>query len=419
MEDKIIYHIDVNSAFLSWSAANRVKLHGDTNDLRDIPAIVGGDQDSRHGIVLTKSIPAKRYGIQTGEPIVKAKQKCPNLTIIPPEYDLYVDSSKALIKILESIAPKVEQYSIDEAWCDMTGTEKIYGSPVVVAEELREKIYSQLGFTVNIGISSNKLLAKMASDFKKPNRVHTLFPEEIPGKMWPLPVSELFYVGRATTRKLNLLGIKTIGELACTDPSILHSHLKKHGDIVWSFANGIDVGNVENEAPPNKGYGNSMTVPFDVIDSQTAHLVLLSLCETLGSRLRKDNAKISCVAVSITSCEFSHASHQMQLFSSTNVNEEIHRATCILFDQLWDKQMPIRQLGVHTSKVAFKSNRQYNIFDMDKYERLGKLNTAIDEIRARYGEDAIMRASFLDHKLNHFGGGTSKERRNGITKKVE
>ena len=236
--ETIICHIDVNSAFLSWTAAYRVNILGDPLDLRTIPSVIGGDEEARHGIVLAKSIPAKKFGIQTGEPLHQARQKCPDLVVAPPDYGLYVEASRRMIALLREIAPVVEQYSIDEAWIDLSGTERLYGPPVLTAHRIKDRIRDELGFTVNVGVSSNKLLAKMASDFQKPDRVHTLFPAEVPEKLWPLPVRELFYVGGATEKKLRAMGITTIGQLAAADPERLRRQLHQHGLVIWEFANG-------------------------------------------------------------------------------------------------------------------------------------------------------------------------------------
>jgi Nucleotidyltransferase/DNA polymerase involved in DNA repair len=409
--DKIIFHIDVNSAFLSWEAVYRLHILGEKTDLREIPSAVGGDVKKRHGIVLAKSTPAKKYGVRTGDTIGDALKLCPNLVLVPPHYDLYETSSKAFMEILREFSPRVEQYSVDEAYCDMTGTIGLYGSAVVAANLVKDRIANELGFTVNIGISNNKLLAKMASDFKKPNLVHTLFPEELEAKMWKLPVEELFYVGHATKRKLHALGIHTIGELAKTDLNILRAHFKKYGEVIYSFANGIDVSVVSDEAPLNKGYGNSTTIAFDVDQSGPAKMVLLSLAETVGARLRTDSAMVTVVAVSIVDSEFNHASHQLTLFSPTNTTNEIHRAACQLFDELWDGS-PIRNLGIHTSKVVRgTTDRQLNLFDMNRYERLSKLDQAVDKVRDKYGHDAIIRATFLNNPIYHMTGGIPPEKR--------
>jgi DNA polymerase-4 len=411
MFGKIIFHVDVNSAFLCWEATYRINVLGEKDDLRLIPSAVGGDVEKRHGIILAKSQPAKKYNIQTGESIREALNKCPDLKLVQPHYDLYDKSSKAFIEILKEYSSCVEQYSVDEAYCDMTGTEYLFGSPVVAATTIKDRIYRELGFTVNIGISSNKLLAKMAGDFKKPNFVHTLFPEEIE-KMWRLPVSELFYVGRATTKTLLKLGIQTIGELAKADVSMLRAHMKSHGELIWCFANGIDVSAIEPQPPANKGYGNSTTISFDVDDPSVAKLVLLSLCETVCARLRKDNVIASVVSISIVDFEFHWESHQIKLFTATNLTNEVHKAACRLFDELWDGT-PIRKLGVHTSMVRENDHvRQLDLFSFDGYEKFEKLDNAIDAIRFRYGEHAVMRATYLNgiRKIDHMSGGISKEK---------
>ena len=293
---RIIYHVDVNSAFLSWEAVYRMHHLGAKLDLRTIPAAVGGDQAKRHGIILAKSIPCKRYGVQTGEPVVDAKRKCPDLVIVPPNYELYNKSSKAFISVLKRYTDKVEQYSIDEAFLDMTG---YTNTPEETAVELKDTIKRELGFTVNVGVSENKLLAKMASELRKPDMVHTLWRHEIPEKMWPLPVSELFYVGRASGRKLDSFGIKTIGDLAKFDVRYLKAVMKSHGVLIHEYANGIDDSEVIVEPPANKGYGNSLTTPKDVCTVELAKLYLLSLAETVSARLRADGVKIRVVAISL------------------------------------------------------------------------------------------------------------------------
>lgn len=415
--DVYVFHIDANSAFLSWTAAYRVNVLGEQLDLRTIPSIVGGDQEKRHGIVLAKSVPAKKYGVQTGEAIMTAKQKCPNLVIVPPDYGLYVTASRAMINILKKYSDQVIQYSIDEAWVAFEGYESLYGRGQMVkfAYDLKEEIKEQLGFTVNVGISTNFLLAKMAGDFSKPDKVHTLFPDEIPGKMWPLPVSELFFVGRAATKKLFSLGIKTIGELANADERVIKTHLKLPGKIIQGYARGEELKPYMFTHEANKGYGNSLTAPMDIVTMEYARHLLLSLCETVGARLRADKVKISVVSVHYTTFEFFHAGKQMQLLSPTDVTEEIYRAACRVFDELWDKATPIRQLGVGTSKVQTEAAHQYNLFDLERHDRLEKLNRTIDDIRSRYGEDSIMRASFLQSSITHMSGGLDKERRSGVT----
>lgn len=408
---KVIFHIDVNSAFLSWEAVYRFYHAGGRVDLREEAAAVGGDMAMRHGIILAKSIPAKRFGIRTGESIVEARQKCPDLKLVPPNYGLYEQCSRAFMEILKEYSPDVEQYSIDEAFMDMTGTEQLFGEPVEAAHFIKDRIRDELGFTVNVGISENKLLAKMASDFKKPDQVHTLWKWEIEHKMWPLPVSDLFFVGRATAKKLLDLGIRTIGELAKSDPAMLRSILKKNGEIIWAFANGMDVSVVEPQAPAPKGYGNSTTIPFDVTDGSTARLVLLSLAETVAARLRAAKVQAEVIAVGIKSFDLSYASHQMTLKNPTNITAEIHRFACELFDSLWDGT-PIRHLGIHTGRIRDNGNmRQLDMFDDLDYEKLEQWDDTVDRIRSRYGNDSLKRAVFLGSALDHMSGGISREKR--------
>lgn len=407
----VIFHIDVNAAFLSWEAVYRLYHKGGSVDLREIPSAVAGDASLRRGIILAKSMPAKRYGIQTGESIPEAKRKCPDLILVPPNYHLYERCSAAFMTILREYSDIVEQYSIDEAFVDMSASCRLFGEPKQAAETIKNRIYHELGFTVNIGVSENKLLAKMASDFRKPDRVHTLWKEEIQKKMWTLPVSELFFVGRATARKLFSVGIRTIGELAQSDPAYIKSILKKQGEVVWAFANGVDPSPVLAKEPANKGYGNSTTIPFDVTDAPTAKKVLLALSETVAARLRADGVQIRVVSVSIKSTDFSERSHQRMLMQPANITAEIYHTACVLFDELWDN-CPIRHLGIHTSGVTSDSfTRQMSLFDRCDYEKLARLDAAVDAVRERFGADALMRAAFLDQQIDHMSGGISREKR--------
>ena len=413
MKEKIIFHVDVNSAFLSWEATYRKKVLGEEVDLRSIPSAVGGDREKRKGVILAKSTLAKAYNIRTGEPIVTALKKCPELTIVKPNFSLYVKCSKAFMDILREYTPLVEQYSIDEAFMDMTGTEGLHGDPINVAHRIKDRIYKELGFTVNIGVAHNKLLAKMASDFEKPNLVHTLFPDEIPTKMWPLPVGELFFVGRQTEKTLKLLSIRTIGDLARADVNLLRQHLKKHGEVIYRYANGLDFNEVEKEATPHKGYGNSTTIPVDINSMESAKVILLSLCETVGARLRADHVEASCVSVSIVDYEFMHSSKQMTLKRATHHTQELYDYAIQIFDYLWDHETPIRQLGVHTTKLEDSMTHQMSLFETPQDRRHEKLDAAIDAIRNKFGENAIKRATFVGSKFDHMAGGLSKEKKNG------
>ena len=398
MKERIVFHVDVNSAFLSWESVERLK-HGES-DLREIPAAIGGDIETRHGVILAKSVPAKKYKIQTGEPVVDALRKCPTLVLAKPHHDVYLEYSKAFMKILRQYSDMVEQCSVDEAFVDMTGTRRLFGEPVEAAHRIRNQIREELGFTVNVGISSNKILAKMASDLEKPDKVHTLFPEEVEKKMWPLPVRDLFFVGKAAERKLHSMGIQTIEELAKTEPVLLANVLKKHGEVIWKYANGLDESPVDPNPADNKGYGNSTTISFDVTDARTAKNILLSLTDKVVARLRKDDVKVESVTVQIRFCDLTKASHQCSLEAATNITQEIYEKVCMLFDEMWDGT-PIRLLGVSTGKVSHSGNtgRQMSLFDNTDYEKLEKLDKAMDSIRERFGSQAVQRASFM--RPNH------------------
>jgi len=401
---RIIFHIDANSAYLSWEAVHRLQ-HGDPLDLRTVPAIVGGNPETRHGIVLTKSIPAKKFGIQAGQSVYEAKSKCPELIIVPPNYYLYMQCSTAFGDVLREFSPLVEQYSIDEYFLDYTGMEKALGDPLPTAYRLKDQIKEQLGFTVNVGISSNKLLAKMGSELEKPDKVHTLFPEEMPTKMWPLPVEELFGVGRATGPKLRDKGIRTIGDLAHTDPKMLELFLKSYGLLLWNFANGRDESMVRmNRRPIIKGIGNSTTIPFDVADAKTAHLVLLSLTESVSARLRQAEYLAQLVSISIRTNEFYSYSHQRKIYTPTDSTNRVHEIACELFDEIWRKE-PIRHLGVRVSELCANTFFQMSLFERD-IEKQRAMDRTIDEIRNRFGLKAVMRASFLNSGLSAISGGT-------------
>ncbi len=391
----VIFHIDVNNAFLSWESVYRLTELHESLDLRSIPSVIGGDEANRHGIILAKSMPAKAFGIRTAETLAEARRKCPDIMVVPPRHHIYKKFSEELIRYLGSLSPVVEQYSIDEAFVDVTGCPILSGrTPVQAANTIREEILRLFGYTVNIGVSSNKLLAKMASDFEKPNKVHTLFPNEIQDKMWSLPADDLFFVGRASARKLYNLGIRTIGELARSDRNILISHMGKHGAIIHDYANGIDNSPVLSRQAENKGFGNSTTLPLDVTDPAEAKKTLLALCETVSGRLRADDFLAQVIAVTIRDNTFHTKSHQCTMDAATNTTSELYHYVCGLFDDLWDGS-PIRLLGVAASRLTRERTRQLCLTDADDYIRRGRMEQTVDEIRKKYGDRAIFRASSL------------------------
>lgn len=408
MEKSIMFHIDVNSAYLSWEAAYRLQ-HGSDSDLREVPSIVGGNQATRHGIVLAKSIPSKKFGIQTGEPVCQAKKKCPGLVVVPPNYYLYMQCSSALLEILKGYSDRIQLFSIDECFVDYTGMEGILGDSLEVANQIRERVKKELGFTINIGISSNKLLAKMGGELKKPDMVHTLFPEEVPEKMWPLPVEELFMVGRATAPKLHELGIYTVGELAKADIGWLKYKFKSWGLMLWSYANGIDESCVNPDASREviKGVGNSTTIHFDVEDRETAHKVLLSLVETVAMRLRHGGYCCRVVAVSIRTHELFSYSHQRKTAVPTDCTNAIFLETKRLFDEMW-KGEPIRHLGVRVSELCGNDFVQLSLIE-ENWSKQAKIDQAVDKIRLKFGAASVVRSAFLWSGLNALQGGVVED----------
>lgn len=411
--DRTIFHIDVNSAFLSWEAAWRLQ-HGDTRDFREIPSVVGGDEESRHGIVLAKSIPAKKCGIHTGEVLWQARGKCPGLVVLPPDYTLYMNCSNAMMDLLGCWSPLIERYSVDECFMDVTSL--VSASPsgrtpektaLDLAGEISDAVRTKLGFTVNIGISSNKLLAKMASEFEKPDKIHTLYPREVPGKMWPLSVKELFMVGRSTAPRLYRLNIFSIGQLAHTAPEFLTAHFKSFGRTLWRYANGIDVSEVNTHAVVAKGIGNSTTTPFDVDNEKEAMLYILSLVETAASRLRNAGLMARVVAVSIRRADLTFFSHQRKLSSPADNTDILFKTAGALLKELWDGS-PLRHFGVAFSSLIGDEFYQTSLFD-ENLSRKERLDLCIDGLRGLFGKYSLVRGSFIGSGIPPMTGGVRED----------
>lgn len=388
----LIFHVDVNSAFLSWEAMRRVKA-GEA-DLRLIPSAVGGDRDKRRGVILAKSIPAKAYGVKTGEPVGLALQKCPSLVLVKPNFRLYEMCSAAFMDICRKYAPVVEKFSIDECFLDMSHTERLYDDPVALAYRIKDEIRDTLGFTVNIGIGENKLTAKMAGDFEKPDRVHTLFPHEIKDKLWPLPVESLYMVGSATAAKLKKMHLLTIGDVAAMDEDMLRILMgDKLGLRLHRFANGIDDTPVAEAPREAKGYSNSTTTEANVTDRDAALRILLALTDSVAARLRADGAKASSVAVTLRSEAFLDKSHQKKLPRVTDITSEIYASVEDAFDELWDRRTPLRLLGVALGGISWEEEAQLSFFDDEEREKARKLDRVVDDIREKFGSGAIKRGS--------------------------
>ena len=418
-ENTIYFHVDVNSAFLAWDATWRLD-HGEALDLRTIPSIVGGSQATRHGIVLAKSTPAKRYKIHTGEPVTAALSKCPNLTVVPPRYDIYEQASHALMEYLRAFSPTVERFSVDEAFVEYTGLGKLHGDPEAAAKRLSQSIKRDLGFTVNVGVSTNKLLAKMAGELDKPDKVITLWPHEVKKKLWSLPINELYMVGRRTEKKLTDMGVITIGDLATQDPKLIEYRLKSPGLMLWHFANGHHVdtgkggaGNFQGMIPNTadtigiKGMGNSATIAFDVKDKDTAYQVILSLAETVSSRLRENQLRAHVVYVSYATHDFRRFARQSRYSTPTASTSDIYQRAIAVFDTLWD-EAPIRQMGVWTGGFTQHQHLQTSFINQSWKAELA--DHAVDSVRRKYGDGAVMRGSMLQSRIRHMIGGTASNR---------
>lgn len=396
--EREILHVDVNNAFLSWTAVEKLK-NGETIDIRTIPAIIGGDEAQRKGIVLAKSNIAKQFGIQTGEPIFFARKKCPNIQIFQGDFNVYRKYSNALYNLLLEYTDKIERYSIDECFLDLTGYIPKTRKLIDVAYEISKRVREELGFTVNIGVAPNKLLAKMASDFEKPNKVHTLYKEEIETKMWQLPVAELFMVGRRSLPKFQKMGIKTIGDLAKSEEKLLIKNFGKYGKMIWEYSNGIDNEEVNYIKEKPKNIENSITLPYDYNDIEKIEEVLLALVEQVSYRLRNQEMFANVVNVQIKTNEFKIFSHQRKLDFATDSTKIIGKEAKKLLTEIYNNT-PIRLIGVSVSGLVEKEERQISLFENVENEKQKKIDSVLDNIKEKYGYEAITRAGKMQIDKN-------------------
>ena len=394
--EKQILHVDVNNAFLSWTAVYMLK-NGYPLDIRTIPSIIGGDEEKRSGIVLAKSPIAKKLGIVTGEPIYFARKKCNKLEVFPSNFKIFNKYSNDLYNLLLEYTDKIERFSIDECFLDLTGyfqNRKL----IDIAYEINKRVEKELKFTVNVGVSSNKLLAKMASDFEKPNKVHTLYEYEIEDKMWTLPVSELFMIGRKTVPKLYNLGIKTIGDLAKTNKEFLSKRFGKFGIMIWNYANGIDDSEVKNTKEDPKSIGNSVTLPKDIKSIDEIQKIVVALCEQVSFRLRKYNLIANTVNVQLRTKDFVDYSHQKQLKYATSSTKQILETAKEVLLEMY-KNEPIRLVGVRVDNLENKDEIQLSFFSQEEVEeKQDKLDKVLDNLKNKYGYNFITRAGELEIK---------------------
>ena len=392
--EKIIMHIDVNNAFLSWTALYLLEKNYQI-DIRNIEAIIAGDPKKRKGIVLAKSTPAKRKGIKTAETIYEAKRKCPNLKIFTPTYEMYKRKSNELFNLLKTYTPDIEKASIDECYLDYGKIKNIYGNELEFAQKIQKQIKDNLGFTVNIGIANNKLCAKMASDFSKPNKIHTLYKNEITQKMHPLPIENLFGVGKQTAAKLKYLNIKTIGDLAQKDEYSLKKIFKNNAKHLIEIANGIDNSPVDSKEYKPKGISNEITLIEDKTEKYELYKYLSVLSEKISSRIRKENKYAKTISIILKDNKFKRYSHQKKLKNPTNNYNDIYNYSKEILNEFYNNE-PIRLIGIRLEDLQEEKRHQISLFETES-EKNEQIDKIIDQINNKYGKQVLKRASNIDN----------------------
>ena len=400
MAERIIFHIDVNNAFLSWTAVQLLE-EGYNIDIRTIPAIIAGDESKRHGIVLAKSPIAKKYGIVTAETIYQAKMKCPNLKIFSPNHEIYQRKSKQLMDYLKTFTPIMEQFSIDECFLDMTGTKYLYANYLELAYKIKDEIKEKFGFTVNVGIGNNKLCAKMASDFEKPDKVHTLLKSEIKEKLWPLPVNDLFMCGKKTSIELNKMNIYTIKDLAEFDFHKLEKKFKSQAKYLKQAAWGIDESKVEERKDKRQSISTTRTLPHDEENSEKLKEVLFMQTEDVCRQLREKNLYASTIAIIYKDKYFKSTTVQEQLENVTDNTKEILKKINSLFEKSYNN-IPVRLIGVRLANLTEFKNTQVSLFDIesDDNSKEESIQKTIDKINKKFGSSLIMPASIKKLQKN-------------------
>ncbi len=395
---KIIMHIDVNNAFLSWLAVLLLK-EGYKTDIRNTYAVIGGDEKARRGIVLAKSTPAKKKGVVTAETIYSARKKCPGLKVYPPNYNWYKQMSDSMFNLISEYTPDIEKMSIDECFVDYTPVKHLYGDEIEFAYKIKKEIKEKLGFTVNVGVANNKICAKMASDLSKPDKVHTIFKEEVHEKMWPLPVNELFGIGKRTSEKLSNLGVKTIGDLANYNENELYKYFKNMAHDMIASANGIGSDFVNNEKEDPKGIGNETTLNHNIYHKEELYPYLLALSENVTLRLRKQEKYAYVIVVTLKDKYFKRTSHQKKLVNATNLTEEVFKVTKEILGEM-DVNDGVRLIGVRLDHLVDTSVHQVSLFeDIENRDDNKALEKTVDELKEKYGFKVIDKASLSEVRV--------------------
>lgn len=403
----IYFLIDVNNAFLSMHAAYLIQ-HGQTIDIRNIPCVIGGSEASRHGIVLAKSDPAKKFGVKTGMTLRDARTLCSNLAMVSPRYDIYVKCSRAMNEIFREYSMFVEPYSIDESWISFAGHDLIYEDYEALAYDIKDRIHKELGFTVNIGISTNKLLSKMASNLKKPNRVHTLYQDEIQKKMWGLDIRDLHGIGASIEKKLRKYGVNTIGEIVNRGEDFMKEMFKSYGVMIYNYCLGNDCSIINN---PNhvkvESIGNGSTSQFNIDNIQDAYNLIITLSETVGMRLRNRKKRALLVSVAIKDTEFKVVRKQEKLRLSIAATSDIIKHAKRLFNIIWDGKTHLRHIEVRVAVLLpDDTHQQLIMFKEDQANDRGeKIDHVIDDLRNRFGSQSIIKARLLHTGHRSMSGG--------------
>ena len=386
---RVIFHVDVNNAYLSWTAVYLLK-NGYKKDIRLIPSVIGGDEDSRHGIVLAKSPVAKKLGVKSAETIYMARKKCKDLEVYPPDFSIYEEYSNKFYNYLKQYSPLIERASVDECFLDMSNTKYLYDDLEKLAYKIKDDIKNMFGFTVNVGIGNNKLLAKMASDFEKPDKVHTLYTSEIETKMWPLDVSDLLFVGKSSSKLLHSIGIDTIGDLANCDPALLSKYYKSRVDDLINSAKGIDDSPVVNDYGDNKSISISRTLMKDTDNLNEIKKILLKLSQEIGLRARNSHLYANTIAITVRTSSFKNISHQLTLNSSTNNTMEIYEKVCELLRDI-DKSESFRLLGIRLDNLTKNKTSKVSFFEEEDNDDIQKI---MDNLNTKYKNSIIMPAIF-------------------------
>ncbi len=396
--ERIIFHIDVNNAFLSWTALELLEK-GYKYDIRNSYAVIGGDEEARKGIVLAKSMPAKKQGIKTAETLFSARKKCPALRVYKPNYKTYQEKSNMLFEYLKTYTPDIEIASIDECYIDYGKVANLYGDAVEFAYKLKDEIYSKFGFTVNIGVANNKLCAKMASDFSKPNKVHTLFKEEVKTKMYPLPIGDLFGVGKKTCEKLEKLNIKTIGDLADSDILFLSKYFKNQAIGMINSARGIDDTLVVSEVVDPSSISNEITLSYDVTDKSRLYSYLDDLANQVATRLRNQKKYAHVIVVVLKDYKFRRKQHQKKIMNATNITKEIFEISKEILNEMYD-DIPVRLIGLRLDGLVDNVAYQQSLFeDTNSRENDVVVDNLLDTLQGKYGFNVIKKGNQVKKDL--------------------